>query len=74
MTTATIQRAKVDSESLASVGYDDDHHILEAEFTRGDVYRFFLVPRRAFDELLNADSKGAYFTRYVRGRYAHARL
>ena len=74
MTTAIIRRTNVDSQSLASVGYDDDHHILEAAFNRGDVYRFFLVPRRVFDDLLNADSKRAYFNRFIRGRYGYAKL
>ena len=67
--TATINRSPIASSSLASVGYAEDEGVLEAEFRSGDIYRFFLVPVTIWDELVRADSKGAFFNREIRDRY-----
>jgi len=73
MTTASISRASIDSSSLASIGYSPEQHILEAEFRRGDVYRFFMVPREVYDQLLSAESKGRYFNSFIKGRFPFAK-
>lgn len=74
MTTLMIQRTPVDSASLASIGYSIDARILETEFQQGDVYRFFEVPLQTFEALCGAESKGAYFNRAIRNRYAHQKV
>lgn len=74
MTTAIIARTRVDSMSLASLGYSRDHHILEVEFRNGGIYRFFMVPIEVYDELLAAPSKGAHFNRAIRNRFPCTRL
>ena len=35
------------------------------------VYRYFDVPYSVFDELMSAESKGAYFNEHVRDMYAY---
>lgn len=64
----------VQSRLLASMAYDHDQTILQLEFRDGTVYQYFLVPRQTYQNLLQADSKGAFFNRHIRGIFACARL
>lgn len=59
----------LDSEALASVGYDAGHRVLEVEFTSGRVYQYFDVPPHEVERLLHAGSRGHYFSERVRDRY-----
>jgi hypothetical protein len=36
------------------------------------VYRYFDVPVDVHENLLRASSKGSYFNRFIRGRFAYA--
>jgi hypothetical protein len=71
-----IARTPIESSSIASVGYSDVNATLEVEFRRdrGTVYRYFAVPRSVFRALLLSASKGAYFARFIRDRYPHAKI
>lgn len=61
MTDFKIVRVKVDSSTIASVGYDPLHQILDLEFKRkGDVYRYYGVSIQEHRELIHAPSIGAY--------------
>lgn len=71
---AKIDRVRVDSASLASIGYSTDDGVLEVEFRTGDVYRFFLVPSTVWSAVLASDSKGAYFNGHVRDRYPSTKV
>jgi KTSC domain len=50
-----VKRLEVTSRAIRSVGYQAG--TLEIEFVHGDVYRYFLVPRGVFLELMQAESK-----------------
>ena len=65
-----MKRTPVESECLASVGYEDE--TLEVEFTNGSVYRYFGVPVRVHEELMAADSHGTFFNRRIRDAYPYA--
>jgi len=67
-----LRRAPIDSTSLASVGYDPSHQVLEVEFQGGRVYRYFGVPRRRYQELLAADSAGRFLNTRIKGFYPYA--
>lgn len=70
-----IERIRVSSSALASVGYDGDRRILQIEFHNGDVYQYFDVPQAVYDGLMQADSHGRYFHQHVRNAgYRYARL
>jgi hypothetical protein len=56
-----VHREPVDSEAIASIGYDPTRLILEVEFTPGSVYRYFDVPPEDVDEMRAAESKGRWF-------------
>ena len=58
------------SRTLASAGYDADRCQLELEFRSGKRYLYFQVPRHCYEELLQAESKGRYFNRSIRNRFA----
>ena len=65
-----MQLVRLESTTLASVRYDPDRHQLELEFRSGKRYLYFQVPRRCYEELLQAESKGGYFNRTIRNRFA----
>ena len=73
MSRLQVMRMSVVSSLLSSIGYSVDS-TLELEFRSGAIYRYFAVPHAVFDGLIVAESKGAYFNRYVRNRFPYQRL
>ena len=67
-----MRRAPIESTSLASVGYDPSHRVLEVEFHGGRVYRYFGVPLRRYQELLAAESAGRFLNTRIKGFYPFA--
>lgn len=61
-----MQREAVDSEAIASVGYDPDMRVLEIEFASRTVYRYFDVPESVHAGLMTATSLGEYFGEHIR--------
>jgi hypothetical protein len=61
-----MERIRVESGSLAAVGYDEAERVLEIEFQHGGVYVYENVPKGVYEELLAADSKGRYFLDSIR--------
>jgi hypothetical protein len=57
----------VSSSAIRAVGYDGD--TLTVEFHNGDVYDHPGVPESVYRGLMSAPSMGAYYNRYIRGRY-----
>jgi hypothetical protein len=64
----------IDSKTLAFVSYDLGQRVLDLEFRRGAVYRYFDVPPSIHDALLAADSKGRFFNRHIRNHFRCQRL
>jgi len=69
-----MERFPVESEALASVGYDIFRHILQIEFTSGDIYNYMEVPERIYEDLMNSDSHGAYFQANIRDQYDYIKI
>ncbi len=65
-----IERHKVTSSDIASIGYDDASGTLEIEFHATNVYRYFSVPKETYEGLLATPSPGKYFLQHIKGRYA----
>lgn len=63
----------VESSLLANVSYDDQRAILQLEFRDGAVYQYADVPLQNFQDLLRADSKGAYFNHHIRGNFPYSK-
>ncbi len=67
-----MDRQPIDSHLIRSVGYDLTASVLEIELVdSGRVYRYFDVPYSIVEELMNVESKGAYFNEQVRDMYAY---
>ena len=64
----------VESTTLTGLAYDMANGFLYLEFRDQAIYRYSDVPACVYRELLNAESKGLYFNRAIRGRYPYARL
>ena len=64
----------VESTTLATVAYDADRQLLQIEFRDRTTYRYFNVPIDVYETLLRAPSKGSYFNRVIRGRFANVRM
>ena len=62
-----MDRNKVSSSNVASLGYDNG--IMEVEFSNGNLYRYAGVSQADFDSLMNADSIGKAFHSTIRGKY-----
>ena len=67
-------RFSVESTLLATVTFNPENSILDLEFHDGKVYRFFAVPAACFQQLMDADSMGVYFNRYIRNRFRYQQL
>jgi hypothetical protein len=57
----------VSSSAIRAVGYDG--YTLSVEFHESGTYDHPGVPESVYRALMNASSKGAYYNRYIRGRY-----
>lgn len=70
-----MNRRKVDSSHLASVGWEGEAEegTLEVEFRSGFVYRYDKVPRAVYEALIGASSPGRYFSQNIDGAYEHRR-
>jgi len=69
-----VDRVPVASEALSSVGYEPAGAVLEVQFTGGGLYRYYGVPAEVYRGLMEADSRGHYFTERIRDRYRYRRL
>lgn len=65
-----VRRQPVFSRSLRSVGYEETTGLLEVEFRDDDaVYQYRTVPRKVYDALMRARSKGRFFNEEIRDTY-----
>ena len=64
-----MERQRVNSTNVRSIGYDVTTSTLEIEFQSGDVYQYFNVPDTVYAALMRASSKGGYLNDHVKDRY-----
>jgi KTSC domain len=69
-----IETVAIESSSLAKVAYHRQQTILQVDFRDGTIYHYLGVPIQTYRDLLQADSKGAYFNHYIRSHFLHVRL
>ncbi len=65
-----IQRQRVVSSDIASIGYDEATETLEIEFHATGVYRYFSVPKSVHEQLIATPSPGKFFLQSIKGKYA----
>ena len=61
-----MERVRVESDAMKSVGYDADRRVLEIEFSSGEIYQYFDVPPHLHAGLMTADSHGQFFAEHIR--------
>ena len=61
-----MERERVNSSNLESVGYEKSSMTLEIEFKNGGIYQYFNVSEDIFEALMNANSHGSYFHANIR--------
>jgi KTSC domain len=69
-----MQLTPVESSTLTMIGYDVERAVLRLEFRDRLIYEYYGVPADQHEELRRSLSKGSYFNRTIRGRYAYARV
>lgn len=72
--TISIIRNLVDLSNIHSIGYNQEHQILETGFLNGGIYRYFEVSEMTYDHLMNASSHGKYFSQNIKGRYRERKI
>jgi lysyl-tRNA synthetase class 2 len=69
-----MRREAVESTTMKSVGYESKSKVLEIEFGSGVVYQYLEVPKKVYEGLRRAESKGQYFNGEIRDEYEFVRV
>ena len=70
-----MERTRIESSDMRSVGYDEIEQILEIEFHQGGIYQYFGVPKKIHDDLMKyALSHDQYHARFIKNRYRHKKI
>jgi ATP-dependent DNA helicase RecG len=56
-----MKRVPLDSTAIAAVTYEEQNRTLDVEFREGETYRYFNVPEFVYQDLLKAESTGAFW-------------
>jgi len=64
-----MERQKVNSSNIKSIGYETESNTLEIEFKDGGVYQYLNVPESIFKGLMSASSHGSYFHKHIKDKY-----
>jgi len=64
-----MQMVHVRSSAITAVGYDRSTQRMKIMFKQGHTYDFCGVPPEVHQGLMDAGSKGTYYTRVIRDRY-----
>ncbi|WP_141589877.1 KTSC domain-containing protein [Myxococcus sp. AB056] len=69
-----MHRVPVTSSNIRSIGYDSAVSVLEVEFNDFSVYVYSGVPLSLHASLMQANSKGAFLAKYIKGRFVYRRV
>ena len=69
-----MERVRVSSSVIKSVGYDQFNAYLEIEFLSGSIYMYRSVPGRVYAGLMAASSKGTYFNDHIKGVFSYRKV
>ena len=66
-----IERQKVESSQIESIGYDAENKTLEVEFKNGGaIYQYYNVDAATYDGMVAAESKGKFLGKNIKGHFA----
>ncbi len=69
-----MERKKVSSSSIRSVGYDDRNRLLEVEFGDGRITQYSGVPAEVHRRLMSAPSIVSYFRDNIEEAFTAKRI
>ena len=69
-----MDRQRVSSSNISSIGYDINFNILEIEFHDGSIYQYHGVGKSAYNSLMSAASHGSYFSNFIKDRYSYRQI
>lgn len=69
-----MNRQRVSSSSIRSIGYDPENKILEIELRGGGIYQYFQVAAGEHESLLSAESIGRYYAKIIKVAYKFRRV
>ena len=69
-----MERIKVKSSAIASIGYDAEKEILEIEFNTKEVYKYLKVKIEVYNELIKAESVGKHFFKNIAKKYTYVHV
>jgi len=64
-----MKMTPVKSSNLTHVGYDSATRELAVTFTSGKTYRYADVPDEVVARFMEAESKGSFFARNIKGKF-----
>lgn len=64
-----VEMIPIESSNIEGAGYNNKTKQLWVAFKGNKVYRYDLVPRKLFEELLQAESKGKYLNEHIKGNF-----
>ena len=64
-----MERERVRSSNIRSVGYDAQEETLEVEFVNGGLYQYFGVAQQLYERFMAAPSKGKFFSAHIRDKF-----
>ncbi|MCH4021769.1 MAG: KTSC domain-containing protein [Acetobacter sp.] len=63
-----------ESSNVQSARYEDVEQILEVTFHNGGTYQYYNVPVQVAVEFEQAESKGGFLARAIKGHYRYAKV
>lgn len=69
-----MKLTRVESSMIYAVGYDSEAQTMDVVFLSGRIYRYLGVPKKVYEGLMAAGSKGSYMRGHIIGVYREQRV
>lgn len=70
-----MERTRVKSNTIRTVGYDEPTQILEIAFQQGGTYQYFGVSKKIYDSMIKpSTTPEEYYERFIKNRYRHEKI
>jgi hypothetical protein len=69
-----MDRKRVSSSNIRSVGYEEKTRVLEVEFTNGSVYQYSGIQPEVHRRMMSASSIGSFFKDNIEEEYPCKRV
>ena len=69
-----MERQRVSSSNIRSIGYDNSTSTLEVEFINGRIYQYYNVSESVYSALMSASSHGQYLAANIVNNFKYKEL